>query len=1227
MKYIRIFLFSLFLMPVVGYAAAPGADFMIAAQLLSAAKNADIQQVQNIINNGADVNFVDSTGLSIVCTALMNNDIRAAQILQMYGADASQCDRQIKNYRAKQSSGGSGGLFSGLSSAHTLTLAAAGAAVVVGGLLLFTNVFDPDNGNDNGSSGSGDRPGGGDNGGGNSLTAAFTVPYGPAMPTAELENKNYAINLDLFSTGETYADDFALMSGENSASGGNYMLMMHGYSPWARGYLGMRTLRYADRSPVPSSVLGNYKLGGLVVGGDRPVGVALVTANGANAAPKPVGSLTAEVGSLDDNLMLWSTLNGTTVADAQYSNLSSKYYNNTITLGDAGAQITNAVTAEDDLYVNTFDLSGHSTAINNAAIEKNSVDDLLVKVVGGAASGYAGADYLGFVPNGQMAVFRTGNGRGLVALQEAVSAGAYIMAGEELANDDTLVLDGVSLNISRNGNLIEASNDTVTYKGYIGVDGNLYLGDANGEINAAYQLADGTVTQIKKVDNIDYMNYRALANAFSENAALTTQAGGRSAPDVVANASVIAPLRSNTAATMRYFEGLASKDEMKLGFLGLVDTYYNNQPNDNLKPSDDAAAFFGWLGRTSLVDAVSTPLVVFSTGAYETDSNYLGDVQYATFENAAPVVFDNLEHQFMSVVAVGLRGGTQGATGVDGYTPSGKYTLAQWRDTKGTDVTTDDEFFKARICGVAGAGANGVDPWCFAAAGLTDEMAVSSAAGAAGAVKSAFSYMSNKQIFSLLALTADGAYLGTDSKGAAFTTETLASYLQNMYELPTAFDQNLTASEYLNRFKEFFGYGLINLERATTPNKSVFYYDGTNIVSASGNAYWRAAANTNFRASAAFSPRAATISAPFFDVLESVDGELSMPRVWENEFAISNTDTHGLYMGDVLGELRTRKDVENRTSIGNVSFTMAMSERPYADNLSGLDYMAFDYQTGAWNMAAGYQRYLTDGANRFAGRNNPILGLATNAITTDSVYNMGRWSFGARAFTGTVSDENLLENDPTLAAQYMPARLGLISGAQASTAWQGDKFGFNTTIGRVRESDTLLGAQTSGLLSLGAGDTTYVDTEFTYAPTDWLTLSARATFAQTVADASGAFIMGVSDIASDAFAFGVDAGNFGLTVAAPLAVSRGNMKYAYADYDIVDGADGNFDLVVRDTHIENIDLRPSSRELRISAEYRHSFGEYTDGAVGFVYRINPNHTDVFGDEGIVMMKMSHRIGI
>ena len=168
MKFIRFLGILAFLFPCASLAAS-NADFQNASKLLVAARRGDIQTVQVLINSGVDVNYVDSTGLSLVCTAVMNNDTRAIQILQMYGADASNCDNQIKQYKQKTkvaANGESYGFFSGLSSSHVLTLSVLGVAAVLGGVVLLTKVFDNDNGNDSGGT-NGDRPNN-NNGGGSS---------------------------------------------------------------------------------------------------------------------------------------------------------------------------------------------------------------------------------------------------------------------------------------------------------------------------------------------------------------------------------------------------------------------------------------------------------------------------------------------------------------------------------------------------------------------------------------------------------------------------------------------------------------------------------------------------------------------------------------------------------------------------------------------------------------------------------------------------------------------------------------------------------------------------------------------------------------------------------------------------------------------------------------------------------------------------------------------------
>lgn len=1236
MKYIRIFAFSLFFLPVCAFAATN--EFMVAAQLLAAARNADIQQVQSLVNNGADVNFTDSTGLSIVCTALMNNDVRAAQILQMYGADASKCDQQIKKYNSRNKKERSGGLFSGLSSAHNLTLAAAGAAVVVGGLLLLTDVFDSDNNNSSG--GGGDRPngGGGDNPGGGTATAKITLPYGPAMPNAESENANYTNNLNVYSpsVAGVLKDTFALMNKLGAASNGqggqNYLLMMHGYSPLARGYMGMRTLRSTGNVPVAADVLGQINIKGEVVGGGRPVGVAMVTSNGINAAPKPVGDITAEKNSLDDKLLAWTTISGDTVnQNPEISNLSSKYYNNKIVLGaPADEELTNSYTEEDKAFANDFDLSGWGTAINNT--NATDRDNLLAKIVGGASSGYPTADYIGFAPNSQMGIFRTGAGKGMKKVTGTPQTGTYTMAGSTLAVGDKIDLFGKNLTVSSvTGNQFEAQDTGIgTYKGYIGSNGYLYINSVlGGDINQVYSMNEGQLTQIGEYGDIDYYNYRALVKSAALWLAGDLE-GGRSRPDILANSSVIAPLHSRTADTI----GSMLVNPTVENFAAMVDKYYDRDTTDgdggtNSKPSTDAVQFFNGLGATFL------PLVIFSTGAseQETGSAYADETQVATFENAAPLVFPNLEHLFMSVVAVGMTGaGTSGATDVSGYTPANKISIVQWGENNGTpDDPSDDKYYKARVCGIAGRGANGIDPWCFASAGITDELAVASAAGAAGAIKSAFSYLSNKELFTLLALTSDGPYLGTTTNGTPLTKDALRSYLQSVYVLPPEYQYRVDkgGEEYLDVFKEVFGYGLINLERATKPGTKVYFYDAANgkIVSAAGNAYWRTASKTMFRSSAAFSPRVASISAPFFDMLESADGELRMPRIWENEFDIGAGRRRGLYLNDVFGDLKTVDTPDSDIQMGRLRFSIKTSARPYADNMGGLDSMRLGLMRGSWELAAGYQHNFTDGAGMFSGMANPVMSLAHDAITSDAKYAHGKWAFGVRAFSGAITDSELLENDPTVTAQYTPARLGLMHGGALSAMWHDGRLGIDTSVGIVRETQTVLGAQTGGLLNLGGGDTSYVDVHGRYALGADVSLSARATFARTTADASGQNILGLTAIDSNAFALGLNAGNFEFVASQPLAARTGRLEYAHADYDIVETQDGKFDIAVSDLGARSVSMRPHKRETRFAATYRHNFGQFTDGAVGFIYRVNPNNTDEFGNEAVFMLKMSHRVGI
>lgn len=1085
-----------------------GDDFALATRLLAAARAGDTRQVQVLISNGANVNFVDATGVSLVCTALMNNDLAAVQILQSYGADSSNCDAQVKNFKTKNTPKKTGGLFSGLSTTQSMTLTTVGTVAAIGGVVLLADAFNPSNSNNtpggSSSGGSGGSSGGGTSGG--TAWALGALPYGPSLPDSTAESERYANNLATYSSG-IYADSFTLMN--NSPNDNyNYLLLMRGYSPLARGYLGMRTLRNPETyAPV---LLNDASWGNLPISGGRPVNVALVTENGINAD---------ENSSLADKVLVWTGVNADgTLSGASNETYATKYYNDILT-----------VNATDDFSISedaSFDLSGAGTAIHNTAA--TMTDNMLAKIVGGNDTS-VNIDFFGFMPNGQMTIYRTGGG----------SAGT------------------------------------------------------------------------------DYKNYSAILNAAQR---ILDAANGRSKVDVIANLDVIEPLHETSAKTIGDILSVGAEN-YQTTFASFVGGAYGANDINNL-PATNASVFFNNLGSTYY------PLTVFSTGASKTDSNYSGAHLTATFENAAPLVYSNANHLFMSVVAVGAAtpNGTIVANS-DGN--ANKFQVSQWSVGSGDDAT----YYKSRVCGMAGKGSGNIDPWCFASVGLTDEMATAAAAGAAGVLRSAFYYMTSPQIFTLLALTADGPFLSRTLGGINLsdptdtTHSTLISYLQGLYELPNEYQVGLSIDNYLDRFQEVFGYGVINLERATTPGTKVYFYSSGNIVSTGGNAYWRAATNTGLRASSAVNLGGVSISTSVYDILESVDGSMSLPRIWENNVSFDNGGRHALYMGDVLADLKTRADTDEAVQFGNFRFALTRSSRTYNDGMGGLDNMRLGYSHNNWDLTAEYQRYLTDRESRFYGMSNPILNLASNAVSGGANYRLGNWSFGARAFSGAITDEGLLQNDPTVSAAYEPMRLGLVSGAGAALGWQNARYGLTTSFGAVRESNTVLGAYAMGLLDIDATDTNYVDIDAFWRVSDAVRLRARATFAHSTPDAHYEGLMALSALSSNAFALSADAGNVSFGVSLPLAVTAGHARASYADYDIVEDENGHYSLAVRDMGTRRIDIVPHSREVRLNAMYRHSFGEFTDGALGFIYRINPNNTRDFGNESVLMLKLTHALGI
>ncbi|MCL2890035.1 MAG: hypothetical protein FWF34_02155, partial [Alphaproteobacteria bacterium] len=978
----------------------------------------------------------------------------------------------------------------------------------------------------------------------------------------------------------------------------NYLLMMHGYAPFARGYLGQSTLRLNNATRTPQNLAnftfefrgytGSEPLTSVTVGGGRPIPVALITAHGINPT-----------GSAADGFIGFTNLNNCLqmaggVCIRYEANVTRKYAN-------IDVNILNEFP--------WFDYSGHGSVFNPYASDYESS---LAKIVAGWEGDITPdvGDFYGFLPNGQLLLYRTGGGKLWTADTSGTVEGDNVVGGTTFATVTSIDIGGVTYTASfdaTTGLLTLTAPGESNIVWFIGRNGLAYdnVGGASQnvfEINGTDIILAGTLA------DQDYQNFGAILDAISGY-------GRGSGTSIIANAAVVPEMRNTNTLTVSSMQNLGLTSSNLGAYFQLIHQYYDRSAWADATDTEKQG-----LIANQAFSTLSNQMLIFGTGEYKfgigPDSTI--SILDATLENYAPALYANLRHLFMSVVAVQFGGGTGTANvgtvaGYDGTGGRGTIGLSAWSD--GTNT------YAARACGMAGRGTSTVDPWCFAAAGATTEQAVAAMAGAVGSVQGAFSYMTNQQIFTLLAVTSDGRAL-------------TAAQLQNLYTLPGQYQSQVLAdgSNYADIFAEVFGYGLVNLERATRPGTRVFFFTGDRINSSAGNAVWRtasvsgaSAAATGFASSGVFGLDLGTVSAPVFDYVESADGTMSMARIFENSFDLS-AGRRAVSMGDVLGDFKTTLD-EHESSAGGLDFKMSFRESLNSgrDEYGNLDKLSLRQSFGDWSFGAKYERHAGDAKILRGDGENPILGLASHAVSSDAQYKFGRWSFGARGFAGSVTDEGLLENDPSISGRIQHARLGGVHGIESGAMYDMGVFAFGANIGFVNESDTVLGAYSDGLLNLGGGGTIYIDNVAVVRAGERLRFNMRATHAQTRGNPNGEFILGLSDLRSDAYSVGMEYGGWSFNIARPLGVTRGMMQYVTGDYELVE-TDAGYD-VVGESYIANLNMAARNRETRFSMAYRTPLGPATNGAFGFIYRDNPNHTDRFGNESIFMLKLNHKIGI
>ncbi|MCL2629237.1 MAG: ankyrin repeat domain-containing protein [Alphaproteobacteria bacterium] len=1339
--------FAAIALPLASYART---TFEQASALLQAARAGDENTVRTMVQSGVNVNYRDPSGMSLVCTAIMNNDVRTAQMLQRYGADASRCDEEIRAFRRNNEQGGDVGLFSGLTTTQSTLLVAGGAALGVGALAYLAGLYTSDNNNP--STGGGGRPGGG---GDTETPPTSELVLAPAAQQPNLEIGSYTGETNMLSGAPSLLGEASLyITRDMNVPLGfdfqprnrtNYLFLNSAYNAYSRGYLGQSTLRNANGSTIDPADAGS--IGGVPATGGRPINVALVTGLGVTRAGNITDSATRNDGTTDvvwaecqgncalNNLGFASTPSLVAMPANKFANIpthlnsgavmfdpedmrwvldgSNSAFNTTLSRsafnvfsasswGDLQFAKynfflgTNPLAAQ-SLFTNAYagvvapnttarfeylkftrqatwetfltyyaqtgstmaSLGAPDTAITNCDISftgLNSACNIGSLFIANNDRTLAEAEWRRYQGTANLndfaSIYSSSNsltdlGTGLIlssapsftpsqlsqltgilfrTYKGTASFADFViyynaMEGGTWGNfDNCTPAGGTGCELVAPAGLVRAQNAWNQYRlvqdnNYLDdsflakiIAGDMIIGDFPGYMpNGQLTIARTGNGRDSNGRPIDHMNFRAMRIA-RENA---TNLGIH----IIANANSPEFTRSASMATADFFASLPANSTGQDRYRDIINSYYRVKLEDFTSTGLTQTDFANYIASNPTspgVDAVNLfgsyqgdarlPMLIFGAGDYYAHES-MSTTLTATVENLAPKLWTGLNNMFMTSVAVMAQNGTIAGniTGNLGLSSTNKIVLSQYGDP-------DGHVLRARACGaVTGRGFNNLDPWCFASPGITSDQSVASLAGSVGVVMGAFSYMTTREIFTLLAITADRFQL----------TE---AQLRDRYDLPADYAARVAAGEdYRTVFSEVFGYGLVNLNRATTPGRLAVFRNATTgqLISSQnrgaalsdGSAILvgeRFLNNTALVPSSAFGSKLNGISVSMFDAVESADQDLSMFRIFNQSADFqsvrgnldlvdqfrqfgSNGPVTALDMNGVKLSLQNSQDARDNNYMRELSFSMN-GDRTFVNT-----------------------QYKARAIDSFG-----LMGLASDNISTSAGIKRGKFKLGMDGFMGTIKASDNLVYD----IDARDPKLGRMYGFGATAGFDN----LSLTVGQVYETDTILGAYGSGLMDMGGSGTTFARGNFGLNFSDDIKFSATAEMARTTPDRTSNLVMSeISPFTSTAVSAKLDLGNFSFGAALPLAVTSGHVSYLDVRMQNVE-ADHGFDLMV-DAQNRTINMANNNRELRLDASYQANLGDWTTANMGMIYRFNPDNSAQFGNESILMFKLRHRLGI
>ena len=455
-------------------------------------------------------------------------------------------------------------------------------------------------------------------------------------------------------------------------------------------------------------------------------------------------------------------------------------------------------------------------------------------------------------------------------------------------------------------------------------------------------------------------------------------------------------------------------------------------------------------------------------------------------------------------------------------------------------------------------------------------------AGAAAVLKGAYPHLSSREIVTLLEKTATP--LGACSVSGATEGTTLGSDVCH-----AANDGITDGNQY---YSKLYGWGLVNLEKATKPVGTLWVHDGDSVSTESYNTY--TVSNSKLMSAPMISKNFLNALPSSFTAFDSYNRPFAV-----NTKSLLSVHTARKEFDDDFKAFMHGRDVMRLEP--NDQFTMSYAPRTSnrsSQMKTGLMEVAMDF--GKTNLGFYYTEDTLNSRGNYFERplNNPFVQIQ-EAYGAEAKYNLtSKLTLGMGYATG----KNGFLGDGDKDFDAPENRVSMVSTEAVYKATK--SVVFKASYGVMEEQDSVLGMMGSGAFKMNGASTTFVSAGVEIKPTDKFKLNLAYTYGWTRPEQSSG-LMSLSRLTADGFAavaqYHLNSDNMlGVSVSSPLKIRSGKVAF-----DLPVGRSDTDDTIYRETFTGS--MKPTARELDFALFYRDAVTKALNIQTELGLRLHPDH--------------------